>query len=147
MNVILRQEVEKLGAMGEVVSVKDGYARNYLIPRGLAYYAAPKALRLLEAEKKQYQSRMEKLKLEAEDLAAKLAEVQITIPMQVGEEERIFGSVTNQMIAQDLADRGFDIDRRAIILDEPIKSLGIFDVKVKLHPEVIATIKVWVISA
>lgn len=147
MKVILRQEVEKLGAMGEVVTVKDGYARNFLIPRGLAYYAAPKALRLLEAEKKQYQSRMDKLKMEAEILSSKLSEVQITIPMQVGEEERIFGSVTNQMIAQELSDRGHNIDRRSIIMDEPIKSLGIFDVKVKLHPEVIATIKVWVISA
>lgn len=147
MKVILRQEVEKLGAMGEVVTVKDGYARNFLIPRGMAYYAAPKALRLLEAEKKQYQSRMEKLKMEAELLSSKLSEVQITIPMQVGEEDRIFGSVTNQMIAQELADRGHNIDRRSIIMDEPIKSLGIFDVKVKLHPEVMATIKVWVISA
>lgn len=147
MKVILRQEVEKLGTMGEVVSVKDGYARNFLIPRGMAYYASPKALRMLEAEKKQYQSRMDKLKMEAEELSSKLSEVQITIPMQVGEEDRIFGSVTNQMIAQELSDRGYSIERRSIIMDEPIKSLGIFDVKVKLHPEVIATIKVWVISA
>ncbi len=147
MKVILRQEVDNLGAMGDVVTVKDGYARNFLIPRGMAYYAAPKALRMLAAEKKQYTSRMEKLKLEAEALSARLSEVQITIPMQVGEEDRLFGSVTNQMIAQELADRGHDIDRRSLIIDEPIKSLGIFDVKIKLHPEVVATIKVWVISA
>lgn len=147
MKVILRQEVDNLGAMGDVVTVKDGYARNFLIPRGMAYYASPKALRMLDAEKKQYASRMEKLKLEAETLSARLSEVQITIPMQVGEEDRLFGSVTNQMIAQELADRGHEIDRRSIIIDEPIKSLGIFDVKIKLHPEVVATIKVWVISA
>lgn len=147
MKVILRQEVDNLGAMGDVVTVKDGYARNFLIPRGLAYYASPKALRMLDAEKKQYMSRMEKLKLQAEALSAKLSEVQITIPMQVGEEDRLFGSVTNQMIAQELADRGYEIDRRSLIIDEPIKSLGIFDVKIKLHPEVVATIKVWVISA
>lgn len=147
MKIILRQEVENLGDIGEIVSVKAGYARNYLIPRGMAYFASPKAIKMLEHEKKQYAIRMDKLKGEAEVLSAKLADVQVTIPMQVGEEDKLFGSVTNVMIAQELADRGYEVERRSILIEEPIKSLGIFDVKIKLHPEVTATIKVWVISA
>jgi large subunit ribosomal protein L9 len=147
MKIILRQDVENLGSIGEVVAVKDGYARNFLIPQGFAYYASPKALRLIEAEKRQHAVRMEKLRVEAELLREKLAETQVTIPMQVGEEDRLFGSVTSQMIGKELADRGFNIDRRLFLLDEPIKSLGIFDVKIKLHPEVVGVVKVWVISA
>jgi large subunit ribosomal protein L9 len=147
MKIILRENVEHLGAVGEIVSVRDGYARNFLIPRGLAYYASPKAIRVLEGEKKQYETRMAKLKTEAELVAAKLAETQVSIAMQVGEEGRLFGSVTNQMIAQELLDKGFTIDRRAIVLDEPIKNVGEFEVTVKLHPEVHARLKVWVTSA
>ena len=147
MKIILRENVEHLGAVGEIVSVRDGYARNFLIPRGLAYYASPKAIRVLEGEKKQYEGRMAKLKTEAELVAAKLAETQVSIAMQVGEEGRLFGSVTNQMIAQELLDKGFTIDRRTIVLDEPIKSVGEFEVTVKLHPEVHAPLKVWVTSA
>ena len=147
MKVILRQEVENLGNIGDVVSVKDGYARNFLIPRGMAYYASPRALRMIESEKIQHERRMQKMKTSAELLAMKLGDVQITIPMQVGEEDRLFGTVTSLMIAQELADRGYELDRRSIMIEEPIRSLGIFDVKIKLHPEVIATIKVWVISA
>ncbi|MCS6808309.1 MAG: 50S ribosomal protein L9 [Bacteroidota bacterium] len=147
MKIILRENVEHVGTVGEIVNVRDGYARNYLIPRGLAYYASPKAIRLLESEKKQYEARMAKLKSEAELLAAKLADMQVSFAMQVGEEGRLFGSVTNQMIAQELADKGFSIDRRAIIIDEPIKSIGEFVVTVKLHPEVHAPLKIWVTSA
>lgn len=147
MKIILRENVEHLGAVGEIVNVRDGYARNFLIPRGFAYYASPKAIRILEGEKKQYEARMSKLKTEAELIAAKLAETQVSIAMQVGEEGRLFGSVTNQMIAQELADKGFNIDRRTIILDDPIKSIGEFEVKIKLHPEVHAPLKVWVTSA
>lgn len=147
MKIILRENVEHLGAVGEIVNVRDGYARNFLIPRGFAYYASPKAIRILEGEKKQYEARMSKLKTEAELIAARLAETQVSIPMQVGEEGRLFGSVTNQMIAQELADKGFNIDRRTIILDDPIKSIGEFEVKIKLHPEVHAPLKVWVTSA
>jgi large subunit ribosomal protein L9 len=147
MKIILRENVEHLGAVGETVSVRDGYARNFLIPRGLAYYASPKALRILEGEKKQYENRMAKFKTEAELLAARLANTQVSIAMQVGEEGRLFGSVTNQMIAQELTDKGFTIDRRLIVLDDPIKSIGEFEVKIKLHPEVHAPLKVWVTSA
>jgi large subunit ribosomal protein L9 len=147
MKIILRETVESVGNVGEIVTVKNGYARNFLIPRGLAYYASPKAIRILDSEKKVYEAKMAKLKVEAELLAAKLAETQVSIAMQAGEEDRLFGSVTNVMIAQELATKGFTIDRRTIVIDEPIRKLGNYEVKVKLHPEVVALVKVWVTSA
>lgn len=146
MKVILRAPVEKLGEMGEIVSVKNGYARNYLIPRELAYFATPGAMNKLEIEKKLYVRKMAKERSIAEELANQLAEVQLSIPMKVGEEGKLYGSVTGQMIANELESRGFKIDRRNIIIDDPIKSLGVFDIKVKLHSEVMASVKVWVIS-
>lgn len=146
MKIILRQNVENLGEIGDLVVVKPGYARNFLIPRQLAFVATEGAMRALETEKKQYATKMEKAKKQAEIQAVQLADLQISIPMQVGEEGRLFGSVTTQMIAQELELRGFNIDKRAIHIDEPIKTLGIFEVKVKLHPEILASLKVWVIS-
>ena len=146
MKVILRKDVENLGIMGEVVSVKDGYGRNFLIPRDLAYYATDGAVRRLDAEKRQHNKKLANEKVKAEQLAVGLAEVQISVAMKVGEEGRLFGSVTPNMIAQELLTRGYEIDRRIIIIEEPIKSLGVFDAKIKLHPEVVATVKVWVIS-
>jgi len=146
MKIILRQNVPSLGEIGEIVTVKAGYARNFLIPRQLAYVANDSALRALETEKKQYAVKMEKAKHSAEIMAGQLADLQISIPMQVGEEGRLFGSVTAQMIANELDLRGFSIDRRSITIDEPIKTLGIFEVKVKLHPEISAPLKVWVIA-
>jgi len=146
MKVILRQDVENLGKMGDIVEVRDGYARNYLIPRGLAYYASEGAIRRLEQEKRQYQRRLERERISAQELAAQLEQLVLSIPMRVGEEGRLFGSVTPQMIADELSLRGFTIDRRAIVLEEPIRSLGTFEVKIKLHPEVVATVKLWVTS-
>lgn len=146
MKIILRQDIEKLGKMGDIVTVKDGYARNYLIPRNYAYYATKSAMNMLEIEKRKHMKRLAKEKEEAEKFAAQLGELQISIAMKVGEEGKLYGSVTNQMLAEELKLRGFDVDRRTIVIEEPIKSLGVFDVKVKLHPEVAATLKVWVIS-
>ncbi len=146
MKVILRQNVDNLGEIGEIVNVKAGYARNYLIPQSLAYVATDGAIRTLAGEKRQYEKRMEKARSQAEVVAAQLSDLQISIPMQVGEEGRLFGSVTGQMIAAELELRGFTIDRRNVIIEEPIKTLGIFDVKVKLMTDVIASLKVWVIA-
>ncbi len=146
MKIILREDVEKLGKIGDILTVKDGYARNYLIPRDLAYVASEAAIKRLEFEKRQHGKRLEKARDVAEALAAQIADVQISIQMKVGEEGKLYGSVTQQMIAAELVNRGFDIDKRHIILDDAIKTLGIFDVKVKLHPEVVPTLKVWVIS-
>lgn len=146
MKIILRQNVESLGEIGDIVTVRSGYARNYLVPRSLAYVATPSAIRALETEKAQYAVRMEKAKSSAEHVASQLADLQISIPMQVGEEGRLFGSVTTQMVAQELELRGFKVDRRNILIDEPIKTLGIFEIRVKLHTDIVAALKVWVIA-
>lgn len=146
MKVILRENIPQLGSVGDVVEVRDGFARNYLIPRELAYYASPSALKRIEFERKQYERKQQRLREQAELTAAQLAELQISIPMRVGEEGKLFGSVTPQMIADELALRGFHIDRRSIVLDEPIKTLGIYEVKVRLFQDIVGTLKVWVIS-
>lgn len=146
MKVILRRDVDNLGAMGELVTVKDGYGRNFLIPRDLAYYASESAIKKLDAEKRQRAKRLATEKVNAENLAAKLAELQVSITMKVGDEGKLFGSVTPAMIAAELVKKGFEIDRRLISFDDAIKSLGVFDAKIKLHPEVVTSIKVWVIS-
>lgn len=146
MKVILRRDIDNLGLMGELVAVKNGYARNYLIPRDLAYYASETAVKKLEAEKRQKAKRLANEKVNAEGIASKISELQISIPMKVGEEGKLFGSVTPAMVSTELSKKGFEIDRRMISIDDNIKSLGVFDVKVKLHPEVISNLKIWVIS-
>ncbi|HET6272998.1 MAG TPA: 50S ribosomal protein L9 [Bacteroidota bacterium] len=145
MKVILRKEHEKLGQIGSVVDVKDGYARNFLIPKGLAYPATDGSVRALEEEKKQAGQRVAKELKGSEKLASDLEKVSITLQMKVGEEEKLFGSVTSQMIADSLREKGFEIDKRIIDLEEPIKALGIYSVPVKLHPSVTAKVKVWVV--
>ena len=146
MKVILRQDIENLGTIGQVMTVKDGYGRNFLIPRQMAYFASESAIKKLEVEKKQYLKKYQLAKAASEALANKFAEIQVTIPMKVGEEGRLFGSVTPAAIAKELVILGYDIDRRNVIIEEPIKTLGVFSVKVKLHAEVIAPLKVWVIA-
>lgn len=146
MRIILRQDIENLGIMGEVVTVKDGYARNYLIPRQLAYYASPTAVEKIEKEKEVYMQKRAEQKSAAEALAEKFSDLQVTIAMKVGEEGKLFGSVTSQMIADELKLQGYGIDKREITIPEQIKTLGVFQVKVKLHQEVEATLRVWVIS-
>ena len=145
MKVILRQNTEGLGQIGEVVDVKDGYARNFLIPRKLAYAALKGNIKALEEEKKTLSKKREQELAAAETLAAELERVSVTIPVQVGEEDRIFGSVTTQMISDALKEKGNEIDKRKIEIDEPIKALGIYSVSIKLHPSVSAKIKVWVV--
>ena len=145
MKVILRQDFETLGKIGEVVDVKDGYARNFLFPRGLAYAALKGNIRALDDEKKSVEKRnLQELKA-AENLAAELETVSITIPVQVGEEDKIFGTVTTQMIADALKEKGHDIDKRKVEIEEPIKALGIYGVSLKIHQNVNAKIKVWVV--
>lgn len=145
MKVILRRDHESLGKIGDVVVVKDGYARNFLIPRGIAYQALSGNIKALEEEKKSVEKRnLQELKA-AENLAAQLESVSVTIPVQVGEEDKIFGTVTAQMIADALKEKGHDIDKRKIEIEEPIKALGIYGVSLKLHQNVSAKIKVWVV--
>ena len=145
MKVILRQDFETLGKIGEVVDVKDGYARNFLFPRGLAYAALKGNIRALDDEKKSVEKRNSQELKAAENLAAELETVSITIPVQVGEEDKIFGTVTTQMIADALKEKGHDIDKRKVEIEEPIKALGIYGVNLKIHQNVNAKIKVWVV--
>ncbi|MDD8017904.1 MAG: 50S ribosomal protein L9 [Bacteroidota bacterium] len=145
MKVILRQNYASLGNIGDVVVVKDGYARNYLLPRNIAYRATEGNLKSLEEEKKQLGRKEEKLIKDAEKLSAQLASASITITMKVGEDDKLFGAVTSQMIADSLVEKGYTIDKRIIELEEPIKTLGIFEVPVKLHSKVSAKVKVWVV--
>lgn len=147
VELILMDNIDKLGSVGEKVKVADGYARNYLLPQGLAVHASKAVERQLEARKAAVAKKEEELIAAANELAGKLAETSITIPMQVGEDEKLFGSVTNIDIARLLEEENFDIDRRTIELSEPIKSLGVHEVPVKLHREVTATLKVWVVKA
>lgn len=145
MKVILRKNFDQLGKVGEIVNVKDGYARNFLIPRGVAYQATQGNIRALEEEKKQIQKREAKELEEAQKLAAEMEKVSVTIPVKVGEEEKIFGTVTSQMIVDSLKEKGFEVDKRKVEITEPIKSLGIYSVVVKLHSNVTATVKTWVV--
>jgi large subunit ribosomal protein L9 len=145
MKVILRKEHEKLGQVGSMVEVKPGYARNYLIPKGLAYPATEGNLQALAEEKRQAERRAVKDLKSSEKLAAELEKVSITLQMKVGEDEKLFGSVTSQMIADALKEKGFTIDKRVIDLEEPIKALGIYNVNVKLHQSVTGKVKVWVV--
>lgn len=147
MKVILRQDFENLGKFGDIVNVRDGYARNFLIPRKIALPATPGNIRMIENEKRQKAFKLEKERLTAQQLAERLAGLEITIPMRAGENERLFGSVTPQMIANEIAKLGIEIERKKILLDEPIKSLGNYEVVVKLHPDVNVKIKVNIVRA
>jgi len=145
MKVILRKEHEKLGQVGTVVDVKDGFARNFLIPKGIAYPANNGNIRALTEEKKQAERRLSKERKSSEHQAAELEKVSLTLKMKVGEDEKLFGSVTAQMIADELKTKGFDFDKRIIDLEEPIKALGIYNVNVRLHQSVTGKVKVWVV--
>jgi large subunit ribosomal protein L9 len=145
MKVILRKNSEKLGTVGEVVSVKDGYARNYLIPRDIAYEATEGSLRQLDEERKQQSRQVDKERKQAEALASQLEKISVTIKMKVGEEDKMFGSVTAQMIADCLVEKDIKLDKRHIELEEPLKALGIYDVPVKLSGGVSGKIKVWIV--
>jgi large subunit ribosomal protein L9 len=145
MKVILRQNYETLGQIGDVVEVKNGFGRNFLIPRKIAYAALKGNVKALEEEKKTFDKRKHNEILTAEKLASELEKVSVSIPVQVGEEDKIFGTVTTQMIADALKEKGYDLDKRKIEIDEPIKSLGIYGISVKVHANVNAKIKVWVV--
>ncbi len=145
MKVILRKNFNQLGQVGNVVNVKEGFARNFLFPRQIALIASDSNLRVLEEEKKQAVKKDAKNLEAANVLSTELGKVSVTIPVTVGEDEKIFGSVTTKMVADALKEKGHDIDHRKIEIEEPIKALGIYDVKIKVHTEVTATVKTWVV--
>ena len=145
VSLILLDDVEKLGLAGDEVHVAPGYARNYLIPRGLAAKATPGTLRLIESRKAMIAERRAKELADAKATAEKLASVEISIAMQATEDDQLFGSVTARMIADELAGQGYAVDHTRVKVEPAIKTLGGFDVEVKLHAEVTATVKVWVV--
>jgi large subunit ribosomal protein L9 len=146
MEVILRQAVENLGHPGDVVTVSNGFARNYLLPRGIAFQATEGNKKRIAQEKARLEAAETQRRGAAEDIAKKLEEVSITFAARVGEEGKLFGSVTTGDIADQLAAQGYQIERRQIDLHEPIKSLGVYRVPIKLHADVKPEIKVWVIK-
>lgn len=147
MEVILMQSVDNLGQMGDTVSVARGYARNYLVPKGLAVLAT-EGHRKLVAEHMKLESKRDDLrKASAEELAAKLGELSCTLTVQAGEDDKLFGSVGPRDIAEALKSDSQEFDHKQIVLDEAIKQLGVYSVPVKLHSEVEVTAKVWVVKA
>lgn len=142
MKVILREDVENLGRGGDLVEVKAGFGRNFLLPRGLAVVANPENIREIEHQKAVASAKAAKMKASAEALAKRLSDTPLTLKRKAGEQDKLFGSVTAIDLAEALAQRGLAIDRRSIDLAEPIKTLGDFEVPVKLHHEVVGKVKV-----
>ena len=147
MEVILRQAVESLGKPGDVVKVSNGYARNYLLPHGVAFEATPGNLKRIQQEKDRLEAAENERREAAQALATKLEQVQLTFSARVGDEGKLFGSVTPADVAQQLEAQGFHIEKRQIDLHEPIKALGVYRIPIRLHADVKPEIRVWVIKA
>ena len=146
MQVILRDALDNLGSAGQIVSVKPGYARNYLIPKGLAYEATDANVRRIEREKAKIEQKAADQLAGARKRASSIEGVSVTFNARAAEEGKLFGSITTADIAEKLAEQGVEVDRKQIQLEEPIKSLGVFSVPIRLHAEVRPEIKVWVIK-
>jgi large subunit ribosomal protein L9 len=146
MKIILKEDLKDLGKCGEVIQVKDGYARNYLFPKNLAIPATKGNLRSINEVTRQKKIRDDKKIKGDEKLKADLEKISITAEVRVGEEDRVFGSVTSQDIAGLLKEKGFEVDKRKIELDEPIKALGVYTIPVKIHGELVANLKLWVVK-
>ena len=145
MEIILKQDVDSLGLAGQTVQVSDGYARNFLFPRRLAVPATTANLKLVAEEVQRQESRVARERTKLTKVADKLAKVSLTAAVKVGEDDKVFGSVTSQTITDLLTEQGSDFDRRDIALEEPLKALGQYDVEIKLGHGVSGTIKVWVV--
>jgi large subunit ribosomal protein L9 len=146
MKVILKDDVKNVGNMGDIVKVSDGYARNYLVPRGLAVEASTKNIKSVEHEKRIIQEKVKKKKISAQELSDRISKVTLVMKANAGEEGKLFGSVTTMDIAEALKNEGFEVDKKKISLDEPIKRLGEHTVSVKIHPEIITNVTVQVVQ-
>lgn len=144
MEIILTNNVQKLGKVGEIKKVKDGYARNYLIPRALAVVASSGNLKRIEKEKAKRLALYEQQKAEAIKKAEQLAKVSLTVAVEVNDQEKLYGAVTEAEIMEALKAEGQNMDKKSLVIEKPIEELGIFEVGIKLHPEVIAKIRLWV---
>jgi large subunit ribosomal protein L9 len=146
MEIILLEDIPSLGKVGDLVKVSDGYGRNYLIPNKLAIKATPKSRKRLEHEKRLAQDKIDKVKRDVEKLAKRIEEFSCTISKPVGESGKLFGSVTSKEIEEHLNESGFQIERKNIELEEPIRNLGVYTVPIRIHPEVTANLKLWVVK-
>ena len=146
MRIVLREDIDKLGQRGEVVDVATGYARNFLLPKGKALLATDGNLKVVERERRRYVLTQAKEREEAATVARRLAGISCTIVRKVGENEQLYGSVTASDIAEYLAKEGVSIDKRRILLEEPLKALGIYTVPVKVHADVMGEVRVWVVK-
>ena len=146
MQVVLKEDIEKLGRRGEVVKVAEGFARNFLLPKGKALPATQGNLKTIEREKRKYLLHAAKEKEENEAIARRIAAISCTIVRKVGENDVLYGSVTSSDIADYLKSQGIEVDKRRIQLEEPLKSLGVYTVPIRLHPEVTGEVKVWVVK-
>jgi large subunit ribosomal protein L9 len=146
MKLILRADVDALGRLGDVVTVKAGYGRNYLVPQGLAMPASKANIKQFELERKKLQVKADALQATAQELAEKIAATPVSITVRVGEGDKLYGAVTAANIADAMAEAGVEIDRRKILLSDPIRSLGEFDIEIKLHPEVRGELKLSVLK-
>ena len=147
MDIILLTDYENLGNAGDIVKVKPGFARNFLIPKGVALRASKRNMAIAEEKKQITLLRKDRELANFNQIAKKLSKTEITIEVQVGDEDKMFGSVTNQDIQQSLKDKGIDVDRSAIMLDDPIKTLGIYHVKIKVSSDINSDVKIYVINA
>jgi len=146
MKVVLKDDVKNLGKMGQIADVADGFARNYLLPRGLAIEANTKNVKSMEHEKRIIQEKAKKIRNSALDLSQKISAMALVIKAKAGEEGKLFGAVTTMDIAEQMKNEGVEIDKKRISLDEPIKRLGTYSVSVKVHPEVSTQLKVQVVE-
>lgn len=146
MKVILREDIKNVGDMGQTVDVADGFGRNYLVPKGLAVEANLKNIKSLEHARRVIQEKAKKIKNEAQDLAGKISNMTLVIKAKAGEEGKLFGSVTTMDIAEQLKNEGLEIDKKRISLDEAIKRIGTYPVKIKIHPEIVAEVSVQVVE-
>jgi large subunit ribosomal protein L9 len=146
MKVILQEDVAELGNAGELVEVKAGYGRNYLIPKGLAILATALNIKGFDHERRMMTDRQTKLHRQATEMAEEINTLSATFARKAGEDDRLYGSVTSQNIAEFFASNNLPVERKQIVLEEPIKSLGAFNVPIKLHQEVVAELKVWVVK-
>ncbi|MFP4167604.1 MAG: 50S ribosomal protein L9 [Desulfonatronovibrionaceae bacterium] len=145
MRLILREDIDSLGRLGDEVDVKPGYGRNYLLPQGKAMLATEANLRAFETERRKLQKKMDAIRFAAEELAEKINSAEVVIPVRVGENDKLYGSVTSAHIADALEEKGIDIDKRKIVLEDPIRALGEYELEIKLHPDVKATLRIQVV--
>jgi large subunit ribosomal protein L9 len=146
MKVLLRQNIDKVGKRGEIVTVSDGYARNYLFPKKLAVEPTPQNLKQLDIEKRRYLQQETELRKNLEALAEQLKQVSVTLVARADQDGHLYGSVTDSMITEALSEQKIKVETRCVEMEKPIKDLGVYNVDIRLHPEIVTQIKVWVVE-